>query len=392
MSRNQDRKTPHALQRRLSRSTAIAAGGAALASLLMILSPAAAASQANLGLHAPYKGSVAPNDDVFVTGCGKSSTARAWHFALASGIGGAASKGRAGDCKKSVQSPGQSSSSGNYGGVTVAVGLPRLAPSVTNVSATVDAKYATTLSVSAGTGLACHAQLGSFTYTYLNWGWNYTAAGGFANSAYLDNYSYSGLPANYSYNSSYNLAGIPYPFNLSGTTLLSIDYGFYVYGICEALAYGALGVYGYLEDLSTGASTYESGSSIGSIYSAEIDVYNETNYGCFADFYWDGPANVTYGNTTYVCYNYNTTLTSFVYVAAPYSYFSAGSNSSLTWGGPGSATGAVWFDGPFHPHHRYALDLTFYASQYVTNSWAKGFASFSFSAATGLKLSSLKIS
>lgn len=376
------------------RLTRLAAGGAFFVALLMLLSPAATAATTNLVLHPRYHGSVAPYDDYAVSACGTASSTKAWQFDLKTGVARAASTGRASACRHHLTVPGQTSSSADYGGLTASIALPHLAAATTNISVQVSAKWVATISASDGRSTACNAPLTSFVYSDLDWGWNYTSSGGFGGSAYEYNYSSSGPAGNYSTNASANLSTVPLPFNLNASTYLLIDYWTGATGSCDSYAYTYFGTYGYLDDLSTGTTIPESGDSASTLFEAVVSVYNQTDYECGTYFYWNGPAAVTYGNTTTNCYSYNTTLSSYVYVWSPTPYYASGANNVQGWGGPGSATGSIWFNGPFQAHDRYVLDLSLYAGAYVSTSWPKGFATWDLNLAAGgggFKVSSIAI-
>jgi hypothetical protein len=370
-------------------------GAASLVVLMMVFAPTASAVAASITLKSPYSGTVMLSNSAATVGCANSATTKAWHFDLKTGRGGGGSNGRADSCKNPILGVGQTSTAANYGGFTIIATLPRVSSSTTNISAAVQVNWNSTLTGTSGKVPSCLAVPGMFSYTYVNWGWNYSKARGFGGYAYIDNYSYIGPPSNYSHNSTYNLAGVPNPFSINSTTLLSIDYGYYVYGDCQAYAQAYLGTYGFLFDRSTGSYAYETGDSVSAIYSAELGVYSQTSYGCYADFYWDGPANVTYGNTTYVCYNNNVTIGSYVYVSSPTYYYSYGSSTLQAWSSTGAVAGAVWFNGPFNSQDRYVLELTVYAGDFVYNSWAKGSSSWiseTGSGGPGFKLSSITVS
>jgi len=361
-------------------------GGAIAVALIMILSPAATAASVGVVIHS-YKGVVSPENSISQSGCGKALQPKKWHFALATGIGGEASKGLAASCKKQVAGVGQYSSASTYGGFEAGIVLPKIARTATTINASIEAKWSTTLTSSDGGSAACNNGLTTYSDNITEWEWN-----SFHNYAIQENDSSNGVWYNYSY----NVASVPSPFNLNNTTYYYHDVSTSTFGFCEADAFTYAEVYGYLVDTTTNTETSASSNTVGSngfLFETGVEVYNETDFGCGYYYEWD--QGTSYGSNTSTCYSYNTTLTSYTYSYVPSYTFSSGTNNSVTWTNSSTVSGSIVFSGPFSTHDHYALLLEVFGDADAYNSWQHGSASWNFNMATlgnGMKLTSISIS
>jgi len=362
-------------------------GGAIAVALIMALSPAATAASANF-LHAPYKGVVSPNNDIYQSGCGKVTAEKKWHFSMKKGVGGSESKGSAASCKKQIAGVGQSSDAESYGGFDLAFSLGKIPATATTVDANITASWAASFTASdGGKSPACNNLVNTYNDSFTEWEWN-----SFGSFAYQENDSYNGIWYNYSYNT----ASLPSPFNLNNTTYYYTYHDSSTYASCEAYGNAFAEVYGYLVDTTTGSEQYTSSNSIGSngeMFDVFVEVFNETDFGCDQYYEWDEGSS--YGSNTSTCYSYNTTLTSEVYSYVPTFTSSTGTSSTVSWSNTSSTTGDMTWSGPWASTDHFALVLYVYADVYAYNGWQHGSASFMFNMATlghGFKLNKIVIS
>ncbi len=374
-------------------------------SLIMILSPASAAASAGLVITAKYHGVAVPENYLDTYGCGKAKTVQPWKFDLKTGVGGSSSTGSVGECKKTLDGVGTSSDAEQGGGFEVAIPF-KVTASTTNVTANIASKVALTLKASNGVASntapapKCNdATPFSEFDAFYEWNYSLTPYG------YYDfndiNYSEYYNSTSYSYAYTYGNAATPSPFNLNNTTLEElVDYSG-ISGYCEAETFMYLDQDVDLVDNTNG--TYIPATSGNLLDYADFFMYTYTDidYVCGYDFYWYGPSNYTFGNTTSMCISYNTTSSYIDYdaeVGPSYTYtytYSSGTNNTMVYSLPTNAfASSTSWDYSFVASHHYSFEWSVYMYIYGYDSWKKGSASWAFNAATGgdgIKLTNLSL-
>jgi hypothetical protein len=374
--------------------TGLAGVGAVAVALVMMLSPAAAATGGSLTLHAAYKGAVSPNSYLDVYGCAKAKITKPFHFALKTGIATAASNGKANQCKKVIAGVGVSSSAYSDGGVEVA--LPLKLPSGTT-SVTVNTAQSAAVMVKATDGLTsntvpppvCSTAGETVSENITEYEWNNFAS--YNESIYeLETGTY-----NYFYNYSYG-SPVPSPFYLNNTTYYYHDYYHAITASCQASASFETEQYGYLIDETTGVEQFSNYTS-SEFQDTYVEVDNTTDWGSSSYYYWD--EGTTYGSNATTPFSYNSSgslvetesdsSAGFVFHSTP------GTNNTQTWSQTGSAINSMDFNNSFNTHNKYVLEIELYVYTSASDSWKRGYGEWALNMATsgnGYKLSSIVLS
>jgi hypothetical protein len=373
--------------------------GAATVALLMMLTPAAAATSANLTLHSPWKGAVTPSSSGYITGCANVKVIP-WKFHLKTGIGGGGSLGNVHSCKKAAGSLGLTSSADVYGGVTVSIPIKAHAITSTTTSVSMNAMFTAAVALKATDGVAsntaapppCTAASSSYHDMDAYYEWNYNASYGYFydyndSYAYWDNYS----TGSYHYGYAYGTGPTPSPFNLNNTSYEDLYNYWGADSYCTASANYYVDQQANLVDTTTGFYQTETNSTYPNYMDVNIETYSQIDWSCGYDFYWYGPSNYTYGNTTVTCTSYNATLVSYVDVYS-YSYippytstssYTTGTNNTQVWSSTGTTHETAYWNDTFNGTHKYELLLYIEVGAGASDSWKKGIGSWNVNAASG---------
>lgn len=390
------------MMRRAAGGWALMSGvGAVLVALLMVGSAGAASAGAAITVSPAYKGSVLPQNSIYVSGCHTKVSIKKFKFDLHTGVGSGATAGKTGSCGRKAPQNANYADASSGGGFQALVKLPKIPSTASNITANFDGKWTTSIAATDGGSPTCNSGQSIYFYNYTYYEWNYTYNGYyyyFADYYYSYQYSYYG----YTYNYSYGNAVPPSPFPLNATTYYYHDAYYSVYGSCDAYASMYYDLYGYLYDSNTGSQSFYSGASTPYYGGVNIGVENYTDWGWDNYTYWYGPGNSSYGYPT-TFFNYNSSLTSY-YNSYSYSYtggytynYTTGTSNSTSASNTTKLAGtSMWWTGTFSPTDQYYVIVQLYLNAYAYNdNWVKGGASYVVNAATagnGIKLGSITIS
>lgn len=379
------------------RGTLLTAASVVLVAVLMAGSSAGSSIGAAPTISAPFKGLVTPENSISTSGCRAKATLRSFKFDLHTGAASGASVGKVGSCGKGVpKGYGFSSDVSVDGGYApVFVKLPKIASTVTNVSASLGGKWTISMSGTDGGSFACRAPSSTSYFLYTIWQWNWTGSyfAGFA-----ENYSdyYDGVWTN----STANLASIPSPFNLNNTTYYFHEADSFTYSACQSGGYFDYDLYGDLYDAATGATYPSTGSDLPEDGYSAVYVQNITDWGWTNYSEWYGPTNYSFSYPTTTS-SYNVTGSEvYQYAYSPSSGFllslSTGMNNTQAWSNTTKlAGGSMWWAMTFSPSDPYYLELNLYLNAAIFNdNWVRGGASYDLNMATagnGVKLSSISL-
>jgi hypothetical protein len=373
---------------------ALTGAGVVAISLVMMLSPAASAANAAVILHAPYKGAVSPSTYLDIYGCAKAKVTKAFHFSLHTGIGAAASSGKASQCSKVVNGVGQTSDADYQVGAELALPL-KLAPGTTSVTLNTATSAAVAITTTDGVrnnSLPMPACANGYSTVYENiteYEWNN-----------FGSYNISELiieTGAYSYydNYSYGTGAIPSPFNLNNTTYYYHDFYQSTQSDCTASAEYEVEQYGYLIDTTTGLEQFTNYTSSEDKF-IDVSVTNETDFG--SDGYYEWDEGYSYGSNSTTTFANNVTGSSIevencgvtcTFTSTP------GTNNTQGWSSVGTTVNSMDWNNSFNTHDKYVLELELYVFIYAEDSWKHGYASWGLNMATlgnGYKLSSIVMS